>query len=115
MSASAAPGPRARARVPFEASRPHASIDEAGGPHASAARGPPRQAFEAGGPHAPAGVLGTRRRLWAGESIEGLACPAFGGFGAAGAQPGRGQVRARLGETLFEVADFRLEPILRCH
>ena len=50
-----------------------------------------------------------------GEACEGLEGPAFGGFGAAGAQPGISQVRARLGETLLEIADFRLKPVFRRH
>ena len=65
--------------------------------------------------HVADNVRGRIPELRAGEAVKGLTGPAFGGFGAAGAQPGAGQVRARLGETLFEVADFRLKPVLRRH
>ncbi len=39
----------------------------------------------------------------------GLTGAAFGGLGAAGTQPGGRQVRASLGEALFEIPDLTLK------
>ena len=58
----------------------------------------------------PAQTLAASR---AGQAVQGLAGAALGRLGVAGAQPGRGQVRPRLGEAFFELADLRLQPVLR--
>ena len=54
-----------------------------------------------------------RLRSGAGQPVQPLAGAALGGFGVTGAEPGLRQVRPRLDEAFFEVADLRLQPVLR--
>ena len=47
------------------------------------------------------------------EPVPGLAGAALGRFRAARAEPGSGQFFPRLGDAFFELADLRLQPVLR--